>query len=189
MDDLTIAAIRRRLRSKPTDVGKATYSRFRTGDPAEIASDERRLGFAFPPLMKRIYIEIGNGGFGPGYGLIGFTNGAPDDTGRTAPEIYNQLRSSEWSASGWKWPHGLLPVCHWGCAILSCVDCTDPNFRMRIFDPNVHEKDDWADSLFEGSDGFGIWMRDWASGADLWEAMYGTDGHVARILSARRSIG
>src|SRR5215510_6467043 len=90
--------------------------------------------------MKRIYIEIGNGGFGPGYGLIGLTNGAPDDIGKIAPEIYNQLRSADRDDPNWKWPHGLLPICHWGCAILSCVDCTDPNFRMRIFDPNVREK-------------------------------------------------
>ena len=160
MDDLTIAAIRRRLQSKITDLGEATYSKFGPGDPVKIADDEKRLGFTLPPLMKRIYIEIGNGGFGPGYGLIGLTNGAPDDTGKIAPEIYNQLRSADRDDPNWKWPHGLLPICHWGCAILSCVDCTDPNFRMRIFDPNVHEKDDWADSFFEESDGFGIWMRE-----------------------------
>jgi len=160
MDDLTIAAIRRRLQSKITDLGEATYSKFGPGDPVKIADDEKRLGFTLPPLMKRIYIEIGNGGFGPGYGLIGLTNGAPDDIGKIAPEIYNQLRSADRDDPNWKWPHGLLPICHWGCAILSCVDCTDPNFRMRIFDPNVHEKDDWADSFFEESDGFGIWMRE-----------------------------
>jgi hypothetical protein len=60
---------------------------------------------------------------------------------------------------------------------------------MRIFDPNVHERDDWADSFFEESNGFEVWIREWASGADLWEAMYGANGHIAQILSARHPIG
>jgi len=45
MDDLTIAAIRRRLQSKITDLGEATYSKFGPGDPVKIADDEKRLGF------------------------------------------------------------------------------------------------------------------------------------------------
>jgi hypothetical protein len=111
MDDLIVAAIRRRLQTKVTDLGGATY------------------------------------------------------TGRN-----------------WKWPNGLLPICHWGCAILSCADCAD------LFDPNVHHGDDWADSFFEESDGFEMWIRVWASGVDLWELMYGEKGHIAEILSARYTI-
>jgi hypothetical protein len=188
MDDITVATIRRRLRTKTTDLGNASYSRLSPGDPVEIANDERRLGFALPPLMKRIYIEIANGGFGPGYGLIGLTNGMPDDTGKTAPDIYVELRGANHDDPKWKWPYGLLPICDWGCAILSCVDCADPNFRMRIFDPNVHEGDGWADSFFEECSGFEIWMKEWASGTDLWNAMYGENGHIAQILSARHPI-
>jgi hypothetical protein len=189
MDEVVVAAIRRRLRAKITDLGGAFYSGLRRGDPSEIANDERRLGFPLPPLMKRIYAEIGNGGFGPGYGLIGLTNGTPDDTGKTAPDIYSRFRDAYPDEPNWRWPQGLLPVCHWGCAILSCVDCADSNFRIRIFDPNVHEGDDWADSFFEQSNGFEIWMKEWASGADLWQAMYGEDGHIARILSTRHPVG
>jgi hypothetical protein len=85
MDDLTVAAIRRRLQTKITDLGGTAYSRLHPGDPVEIANDEMRLGFTLPSLMKRVDAEIGNGGFGPGCGLIGLTNGTPDDTGKTAP--------------------------------------------------------------------------------------------------------
>jgi len=153
------------------------------GNPIDISNDEERLGFLFPPLMKRIYAEIGNEGFGPGYGLTGLTNGAPDDTGKTAPATYEVFRSRD--ASELNWPMGLLPICHWGCGIVSCIDCIDPNFRMRIFDPNVHEGEDWADSFFEEASGFETWIGAWASGANLWELMYGERGHVRLILSAR----
>src|SRR5262249_54873414 len=141
-----------------------------------------------PPLLKRVYTEIGNGGFGPGYGLIGLTNGVPGDTGETGPAIYEQFRNPHAGDPRWSWPEALLPICHWGCAILCCVDCGDGNFRMRIFDPNAHETDEWTDSFFEEAADFGAWIKDWASGVDLWDLMYGETGHVARILMARRSV-
>jgi hypothetical protein len=184
MDDI-IAALRRRLETKLTDLGESWRPTLIESEPPDYASDERRLGFALPPLMKRIYIEIGNGGFGPAYGLIGLSNGVPDCDGMTAPELYELFRGSSTDEPNWKWPEGLLPVCDWGCAIRSCIDCTDPNFRMRLFDPNVHDGDDWADSFFEESSSFEAWITAWASGADLWDAMYGAEGNVTRILSAR----
>jgi hypothetical protein len=186
MDELAVAAIRHRLRSKITDLHGKPHSTLIRANPVEIANDEAQLGFALPPLMKQIYIEIGNGGFGPGYGLIGLTNGVPDDTGKTGPDIYKQFR--ETNRKNWKWPYGLLPICHWGCAILSCVDCADSNFQMRVFDPNVHEGDDWADSFFEQSVGFERWIRDWASGVDLWDLMYGKIGYTAQILASRQPV-
>jgi hypothetical protein len=75
-----------------------------------------------------------------------------------------------------------------GCAILSCADRSDPNFRVRIFDPNVHDGDDWTDAFFEESPSFEGWIRAWASGVDLWKLMYGEHGHIARLLSARNPI-
>ncbi len=186
MDDLIVAAIRKRLKTKVTDLRGSSCSSLQPSDPIDVANDEKRLGFTLPPLMKRLYMEIGNGGFGPGYGLIGLTNGVPDDTGKTGPTIYKQLRTAHPDEPNWKWPDRLFPICHWGCAILSCVDCADSNFRMRIFDPNVHDGDDWADAFFEESAGFEMWIRAWASGVDLWERMYGEKGHIAQTVSARR---
>src|SRR5258708_36322398 len=36
---------------------------------AYLTQAEEMLGFLLPPLLKRIYRDVGNGGFGPGYGL------------------------------------------------------------------------------------------------------------------------
>ncbi|MGO1078235.1 SMI1/KNR4 family protein [Inquilinus sp. CA228] len=188
MDDLTIVAIRRRIATKITDLDGFSPARLQPADPNDIADDERQLGFSFPPLLKRIYTEIGNGGFGPGYGLIGLTNGVPDDTGKTGPAIYRQLRDGASEDPFCEWPERLLPICHWGCAILSCVDCSDPNFRVQIFDPNVHDGDDWADAFFEESPSFEEWIGAWASGVDLSKLMYGEQGHITQLLAARNSI-
>ncbi|UGY05034.1 SMI1/KNR4 family protein [Bradyrhizobium quebecense] len=187
-DDIIIAAIRQRLKAKQTDLNGGLRQRLTTITPVNIASDEKRLGFRLPPLLARLYAEIANGGFGPGYGLIGLTNGAPDeDIGDTAPAIYESFRRASTDEPSWNWPEGLLPICQWGCAIRSCVNCTDRNFRMQIFDPNVHEGLDWSDCFFEESASFTQWIEAWASGADLWGMMYGPDGRVTRALSSRRT--
>ena len=180
--DYLVAAIRRQLRAKIADMGERSRSLLKPGDPTEFANDERDLGFEFPSLLKRLYSEIGNGGFGPGYGLIGLSKGVPDDLGKTAPEIYRQFRTRD---TNWNWPVGLLPICHWGCAILSCIDCADSNFRMRIFDPNAHNGNDWSDAFFEESPDFETWIGAWSKGVNLWDTMYGEGGHIFQILSDR----
>src|SRR5262249_58346171 len=43
---------------------------------ASLHSAEQALGFALPQLLRQIYLEVGNGGCGPGYGLLGMAGGA-----------------------------------------------------------------------------------------------------------------
>jgi hypothetical protein len=58
MDDLIVAAIRRRLKTKMTDLGGSSHSQLKPVDPFEVANDELRLGFALPASMKCVYAEI-----------------------------------------------------------------------------------------------------------------------------------
>lgn len=58
---------------------------------------------------------------------------------------------------------------------------------MRIFDPNVYDGSDWKEAFFDEAPSFAQWMGDWASGADLWKAMYGDEGPVTRFLAERAS--
>src|SRR5262249_37828243 len=89
----------------------------------------------------------------------------------------------------WAWPEGLLVICHWGCAIYSCVDCLHPGFRMRIYDPNVHmDQDNWDDSFFEECASFDDWIAAWSDGVCLWDVTYGEEGTVRRILEGREEF-
>lgn len=144
-----------------------------------IAADEARLGFVLPPLLKRLYAQVGNGGWGPGYGLIGLSGGMPDDTGRTAVEDY-LLRTSGPNPDepDWRWTEGLVPICHWGCAIYSCVDCLQQRSPMILFDPNV-DAPSLADAFFPEQVNFDEWIGLWADGIDLWDRMYGACGIVS----------
>ena len=44
--------------------------------PGTLEEAESRLGFKLPILLRRLYLEVGNGGFGPSYGLLGISGGA-----------------------------------------------------------------------------------------------------------------
>lgn len=96
-------------------------------DICEHRCREQTLCFKVPALLKRLYVEVGNGGWGPGYGSSGAWAAPKDDLGETAVRCYVSLRERSTSAEpSWRWPAGLLPLCHWGCAIYSCIDCTQP---------------------------------------------------------------
>jgi hypothetical protein len=73
---------------------------------------EAELGFQFPELFVGIYTGIGNGGFGPGYGLYTFEH---------AKELYLELTGNADN----EWEKGTWPLCTWGCGIDSYVDCED----------------------------------------------------------------
>jgi hypothetical protein len=44
---------------------------------AELDEAEAALGFAIPTLLRRLYTEVGTGGFGPKYGLEGVPTVTP----------------------------------------------------------------------------------------------------------------
>jgi hypothetical protein len=113
-----------------------------------------------------MYGRVANGGFGPGYGIIGLIGGSLTDLKKDAVEEYGLRRSgNEWS-DGPDWPDALLPICHWGCAIYSCVDCATSGTRIVRFDPNPVDSDwsiAWADESFT----LETWLRAWLNGTEL----------------------
>lgn len=152
----------------------------------EVVADEQAVQLLFPPLLKKLYSEIGNGGWGPGYGLLGLTGGATDDVGDTAVQSYLARRRVNNKDPLWQWPSGLLPICHWGCAIYSCIDCQRPSFPMVCFDPNAHDdSSNWSDAFYPEGVGFDRWIKLWAEGHDLWDRLYGDDGVILLSIQAR----
>ena len=69
---------------------------------------EATLGFNLPPLLIQVYTEVANGGFGPGYGLLGLAGGFADDLGDTAVQSYLRRRADQ----SLQWRDALLPICH-----------------------------------------------------------------------------
>jgi hypothetical protein len=116
---------------------------------AVIEAGERAIGCALHPLHRRLLQEVGNGGFGPGDGLIGLPGGTLDGQGRSIIELRDLLSL----------PLPVVPLCDWGCAILSCIDCETGAV--------LTSEQDLKDTGQE----FHAWLEDWVSGVDLFKRL------------------
>lgn len=141
---------------------------------------EAQLGFELPPFVRRLYCEVGNGGFGGMFPLSGyhhFSWSAPLDTIVTAYEEMRSL-SQEDVEKNWTdeekrpalWPQRVLMICDWGCNIYSCLDCSSPSLPVLRMDSNHNFLVEWAieaPSLWQ-------WLEAWLNEEDLfhldWEA-------------------
>ena len=152
---------------------------------ADVVASESRLGFTLTPLLRRIYAEVGNGGFGPGYGLLGILNGAADDRKHNAVTLYEEYRQHDPDDPLWAWPERLLPVCHLGCAMYLCVDCSDAQGPVTWFEPNPHERGKpWTDSFFHLADSTEAWLSAWVSSNDLFTRLVEGSASARRRSSA-----
>jgi hypothetical protein len=126
------------------------------------------IGVVLPELLRRMYSEIGDGGFGPGYGFMPLGLGSRSgDESITA--LFRDFSSPDPQDPSWSWPKGLLPIVHMGCAIYPCVRLSD--LRIIVFDPNAHDSD-WAEAFLDQKCTFEEWIRTWANGEDLWSQIY-----------------
>src|SRR6185437_14397483 len=121
-DDDLIVSIRARALNADTrvDTKAAEHTHlYPLATPEVIAATEQALGFSLHPFLCRLYREIANGGFGPGYGLTGLAGGHRDVEGAALVARYHEFRAGPW-------PDRLLPLWDWGDAIWSCLDGSSP---------------------------------------------------------------
>ena len=141
-----------------------------------LARSTDRLGFAPPDLFIDVLRRVGNGGFGPGYGFIGLEDGEANEDGDTAVDLYCLSRAPDPDDPAWHWPEFLLPFCSWGCAIYTCLDCSDGDMRLVHWDPNV-----WAPGtdpkagLLDMAGGLPEWLTAWTENVNLWDRIYGAE--------------
>jgi hypothetical protein len=133
-------------------------------DPATLREVQGTIGHFLPPLLVDVWCGIGNGGFGPGYGLLGLgPGGYPDDRGQTADEVYLAFRTRSEKPPHFRWPIGIFPICHFGCAIYHCVDLATE--EMVIWEPNTWDgRHSFATALFPTGRSLAIWFTTWAQG-------------------------
>lgn len=135
----------------------------------EIADAEHRLGFRLPRMLRAIYGEISNGGFGGAYGWLGLVGGATNECGQDSVTLYELCREADPGDEHWHWPEGLLPICRLGCGMYHCVQCLDEALPVIWFEPNPHaDGEPWDDSFFPFSASLREYLSAWLDGVDLW---------------------
>jgi hypothetical protein len=164
-----------RLRQHPGSlnvVGNVFHAQPPASEKA-VAATEKRMGFGLPLTLRRIYLDVANGGFGPGYGVMGVEGGFADDLGHTVAEVLEIYRTSDPEDPAWKWPERFLPICHWGCIVYSAVDCSrepSPVYLVDIGAKGIGEPMEKILKLHKPS--FEDWLRDWLDGKDLWHEVW-----------------
>lgn len=133
--------------SRPLALGtKATAS--------QLEDTERVLGFSLHDLHKRVLVEVGNGGFGPGDGIIGIAGGVPDACGRHLLALRDQI----WLDADTPLPRPVVPVCDWGDGIWSCLDSAAGQVLTL----------DEAGLKYTGQS-LDEWLWAWSEGESLWD--------------------
>jgi hypothetical protein len=139
---------------------------------AEFARAEQEMGMALPHLMRRLYCEVGNGGWGPGYGFYplhrkddkswGLVECYLDSCSETQADIDEYFPDSEEDADKDKpflWPKQCVQVVDWGCNMYSTIDIALAECPVYFQDHNQFYGR-WAitaDSLHE-------WLTSWLDG-------------------------
>ncbi|MXM62352.1 SMI1/KNR4 family protein [Streptomyces sp. HUCO-GS316] len=136
-------------------------------DTATLARAEATLGFRLPPLLAELYLQTGDGGFGPEYGLLPLLDNPP--AGEPAAVVqYLASRESGRKDPDWPWPEGVLPISHWGCAMYACVDCRSPRATVLLFEPNAHDADH---AWYVDAPSLEDWLRNWIEGTGWYDEM------------------
>ncbi len=128
----------------------------------EIATTENELSLHLPDLLKKLLTEIANGGFGPGYGLLGTSCGHSDSDDRALLELRDFLRSTA-ESSGNQWEPSFLPICEWGSSVWSCIDCGTSDSRMYTLDETGFTKTRHT---------LHTWLEGWCNGVRHWDSMF-----------------
>ena len=155
-------------RERATTGGIHSRKAFPPVGPKALQATERAIGFKLPELVRALYLTVGNGGFGPEYGIIGTKGGAKLD-GCTLETCYQDLIKLESENSVWRWPNHLLPLANYGCGMWACVDCEYQKLPMILWDPNNLDVElegadarlNWGNSFWDQGRSLTTWLESW----------------------------
>jgi hypothetical protein len=106
--------------------------------PEAVIEAEEVIGFPLPPLLRRLYVEVANGGLGPREGILGVRGGRAQGNFADIAELYEDGPDP----SG-RIPAGLVLIYDWGCTIWSLVDFRDPVGPMWC----THQGEHWPQGI------------------------------------------
>jgi hypothetical protein len=126
---------------------------------AEVAKVEKALGFPIPSQLRQLYLELGDGGFGPYAGIRRLTNWAAD---------YAKLRTQLPAERGRDWPEGLLPIVYVNGRRL-CVERDSGRVLLWTKPPKKVSEQKWLASFIPVSPSLQAWLESWVDTPTLLE--------------------
>ena len=138
-----------------------------TAPPEAVAELEAVVGYPMPPLLKRIYLEVADGGFGRRGEALSLADPEAGYRYSDADLLLAEYRG--WSQSTPGYPPSVVPLLTWGCAIWSLVDFSTPEGRMWGWDPNA--RCPWhGEALFPEDFTLAERLQGWLEGQEVFPA-------------------
>ena len=118
-----------------------------------------------PSLLRRLYLEVANGGFGPGPGLVGVRGGWTTSHGKSMEDLYDQMLDATTENRAWIWPRGLVPIADLNGVFLRGGSTTDDG---RVVEFDFEELDEggrgdrgWWRAFSERAPSLATWLETW----------------------------
>jgi hypothetical protein len=135
--------------------------------PSEAEKAEGRIGRRLPELLRRVYTEVANGGFGPDGGLASLTDGnrAPRHLRDWPCAVSAHERNlSEGMPPSW------LFLTYGGCTMEWHVSLTAVDNPVLLYDTDGYTFGECPhDGLRHATASLRKWLWTWADGGDVWE--------------------
>jgi hypothetical protein len=116
---------------------------------AEVAAAEGELGFAIPPALRQFYVEVADGGVGPGDGIYSL---------KQLVAKWREFTSEPIGERGQKWPAKLLPF-HGDDWDVTCID--RDNGQLIFWDVEEIDYGGWKKSFVPEADSLEAWLDKW----------------------------
>ncbi|MFB7538300.1 SMI1/KNR4 family protein [Streptomyces zaomyceticus] len=135
----------------------------------ELERAERKIGYRLPDLLRRIYTEIGDGGFGPEGGLASLTEGR-----RAAGDLtdWHCALSIHDQRAGWAPPRSWFYLTGGGCSMEWYVSLLAVDHPVLLYDADGWEPkrgQDSHDGLRYAASSLRQWLWTWADGDNVWD--------------------
>lgn len=122
----------------------------------DVEAFTRETGIRLPRLLERIYLEVGDGGFGPDWGINPLHNG-----GESSVAGWDRIERREWpSGPPDGWPDPLLRIAEVGCNAYVGLDASSDDGQIYIVDP-LQGTDDPTSWLIPQNLTLAQWLSDW----------------------------
>ena len=156
--------------------GRKGAAPFPPATSQQLERSETLLGFPLPDILRRIYLEVGNGGFGPQYGLLGIEGGADDGARCTMVQKWFDARQDVLLHRRLKKlrpDYRFLPCIYCGCTVYLCLSGEFPGGPMWLYDQGARSR---AKKFEVQTFSFSALLRLWLDGQKRAEQVVAPDG-------------
>lgn len=163
----TTELVRERLASSAGAIDLGDRDPYPPATLEQVRSAEDELGFVLPEILVELYVEVANGGFGPGCGLAGILGAGTDEGQNDLIALWQGQRSEYWLSEFPAWPPSVVRLAYFGCAMYAAVDL-EAEHPVFLFEPNSGPEElGYPNCLIPYDMPLERWLRLWAMGEDV----------------------